>query len=362
MIKEKWPTWLDQDYCTRMTFDIKPETSGPHVFAVVSTGTSTLYINGEKIYHREQEPVLQREAFYFFRTKLEKLVSHEMKAGETYNILMESWATPQHIIKGSVGGEVVQGHAVGFMEYVDVPKRIADAADIAKASDVAIMFTGTTLEFESEGYDRTSMDLQPNEYKLVDAVLAANPNTVVVNTSGSAVTLTQFADRAPGLVQVFYPGQESGTSIARILTGLVNPSGCLPISWPRRVEDNPAHGNWPGENDVVNYKEGIYVGYRHYEKRQVKPLFPFGYGLSYSTFDITNLLVTGSLTRENSVSVTVDVKNVGGRKGKVVVQFYVRRLDGSSMIDLSKNSRHSKSLNSRPVQQRKSRCLWTSMQ
>lgn len=329
MIKEKWPTWLDQDYCTRMTFDIKPETSGPHVFAVVSTGTSTLYINGEKIYHREQEPVLQREAFYFFRTKLEKLVSHEMKAGETYNILMESWATPQHIIKASVGGEVVQGHAVGFMEYVDVPKRIADAADIAKASDVAIVFTGTTLEFESEGYDRTSMDLQPNEYKLVDAVLAANPNTVVVNTSGSAVTLTQFADRAPGLVQVFYPGQESGTSIARILTGLVNPSGCLPISWPRRVEDNPAHGNWPGENDVVHYKEGIYVGYRHYEKQQIKPLFPFGYGLSYSTFDITNLLVTGSLTRENSVSVTVDVKNVGGRKGKVVVQFYVRRLDGS---------------------------------
>lgn len=329
MIKEKWPTWLDQDYCTRMTFDIKPETSGPHIFAIVSTGTSTLYINGEKIYHREQEPVLQREAFYFFRTKLEKLVSHEMKAGETYNIVMESWATPQHIIKGSVGGEVVQGHAVGFMEYVDVPRRIADAGDIAKASDVAIVFTGTTLEFESEGYDRTSMDLQPNEYKLVDAVLAANPNTVVVNTSGSAVTLTQFADRAPGLVQVFYPGQESGTSIARILTGLVNPSGCLPMSWPRRVEDNPAHGNWPGENDVVHYKEGIYVGYRHYEKRQIKPLFPFGYGLSYSTFDITNLLVTGSLTREHSVSVTVDVKNVGGRKGKVVVQFYVRRLDGS---------------------------------
>jgi beta-glucosidase len=329
MLKEKWPTWLDQDYCTRMTFDITPETSGPHVFAVVTTGTSTLYINGEKIYHREQEPVLQREAFYFFRTKLEKLVSHEMKAGQTYTVTMESWATPQHIIKGSIGGEVVQGHALGFMEYVDVPKRISDAAATAKACDVAIVFTGTTLEFESEGYDRTTMDLQPKEYELVDAVLAANPNTIVVNTSGSPVTLTQFADRVVGLVQVFYPGQESGTSIARILTGVDNPSGRLPVSWPKKIEDNPAHGNWPGESDIVHYKEGIYVGYRHYEKRQIKPLYSFGYGLSYSTFEVSKLAVSGSVTKSSSLAINLNVKNAGARKGKVVVQFYVRRLDGS---------------------------------
>lgn len=329
MIKEKWPTWLEQDYCTRMTFDITPETSGPHIFSVVTTGTSTLYIDGEKIYHRAQEPILQREAFYFFRTKLEKLISHEMKAGQTYTVMMESWATPQHIIKGSIGGEVVQGHAVGFMEYVDIPKRISDAAATAKASDVAIVFTGTTLEFESEGYDRTTMDLQPKEYELVEAVLAANPNTVVVNTSGSPVTLTQFADKVAGLVQVFYPGQESGTSIARILTGVANPSGCLPISWPRKVEDNPAHGNWPGENDVVHYKEGIYVGYRHYEKKRIKPLYPFGYGLSYSTFEVSNIGVSGSVAKNSSLSVVVDVRNAGAVKGKVVLQFYVRRVDGS---------------------------------
>lgn len=332
MIKEKWPTWLEQDYCTRMTFDLTPETSGPHIFSVLTTGTSTLYINGEKIYHRKQEPVLQREAFYFFRTKLEKLVSHKMEAGMTYTVTMESWATPQHIIKGSVGGEVVQGHAVAFMEYVDVQKRIEEAAASAKASDVAVVFTGTTLEFESEGYDRTTMDLQPKEYELVDAVLAANPNTVVVNTSGSAVTLTQFSDRVAGLVQVFYPGQESGTSIARVLTGLVNPSGCLPVSWPKKVEDNPAHGNWTPENDVVHYKEGIYVGYRHFEKNQIEPLFPFGYGLSYTSFQMSNLAVAGSVSKDAGLDVTVDVKNVGQSKGKVVVQFYVRRV-GASRFD-----------------------------
>lgn len=332
MLKEKWPTWLDQEYCTRMTFDITPETSGPHVFAVVTTGTSTLYIDGEKIYHREQEPKLQREAFYFFRTKLERLVSHQMEAGRTYTVVMESWATPQDIIKATIGGEVVQGHAVGFMEYVDISKRISDAAAAAKESEVAIVFTGTTLEFESEGYDRPTMDLQPKEYELVDAVLAANPNTIVVNTSGSPVTLTQFADKVAGLVQVFYPGQESGTSITRILTGETNPSGRLPVSWPRRVEDNPSHGSvdtWPGQNDVIQYKEGIYVGYRHYEKKQIKPLFPFGYGLSYSTYEVSNIAVSGALGNNSALSVSVDVKNTGAVKGKVVVQFYVGRVDDS---------------------------------
>lgn len=333
MIKEKWPKYLDQDYCTRMTFDLTPETSGPHIFSVITTGTSTLYVNGEKIYHREQEPVLQREAFYFFRTKLEKLVSYEMEAGQRYNITMESWATPQHIIKGSIGGEVVQGHAVGFMEYVDLSKRISDAAATAKASDVAIVFTGTTLEFESEGYDRPDMDLQPKEYELVDAVVAANPNTIVVNTSGSPVTMTQFADKVAGLVQMFYPGQESGTSIARILTGQANPSGRLPVTWPRKVEDNPSHGNWPGENDIIHYEEGIYVGYRHYEKKQIQPLFPFGYGLSYSTFEVSALEVSkDSISRDSSVELTCTVKNTSSVAGKVVVQFYVGRV-GQSKYD-----------------------------
>lgn len=330
MIKEKWPTYLDQDYCTRMTFDLTPRTSGPHVFSVITTGTSTLYVNGEKIYHREQEPVLQREAFYFFRTKLERLVSYEMKSDQRYNITMESWATPQHIIKGSIGGEVVQGHAVGFMEHVDLPKRISDAAANAKSSDVAIVFTGTTLEFESEGYDRPDMDLQPNEYELVDAVVAANPNTIVVNTSGSPVTMTQFADKVAGLVQMFYPGQESGTSITRILTGQANPSGRLPVTWPRNVEDNPSHGNWPGENDIIHYEEGIYVGYRHYEKKQVNPLFPFGHGLSYSSFEVSSLEVSKkTISNNSSAELSCTVKNTGSVAGKVVVQFYVGRVGAS---------------------------------
>ncbi|SPO01046.1 related to beta-glucosidase [Cephalotrichum gorgonifer] len=329
MIKEKWPTYLDRDFCARITFDLTPKTSGNHTFAVVTTGTATLYIDGKEVYHRPQEPVLQRESFYFFRTKLEKLVTYEMEAHRRYSITLESWATPPDIARGSIGGEVVQGSAVGFLEYVDVQGNIRAAARAAEASDVAVVFTGTTPEFESEGFDRTTMDLRPAEYDLVEAVAAANPNTVVVNISGSPVTLDRVHDQVAGLVQAWFAGQEVGTSVARILTGEVNPSGRLPISWPRRIEDNPAHGNWPGENDVVHYKEGIFVGYRHYDKPgRPSPLFPFGFGLSYTTFGNVELSVLGPavLGEEKNLRVLCTVANTGAVAGKVVVQFYVRRL------------------------------------
>jgi beta-glucosidase len=331
-IKEKWPTFLDRDFCTRMTFDMTPETSGPHIFSVVTTGTADLYVNGEKVFHRKQEPVLQREAFYFFRPKLERLVTFDMVANQRYSIVLDSWATPQDIAKGSIGGEVVQGSAVAFVEHVDVPGRISDAAKAAASHDVAIVFTGLTPEFESEGFDRESMDLRPQEYDMVQAVAAANPNTILVNASGSAVTLTQVYERVAGLVQVFYPGQESGTSIARILTGAVNPSGRLPVTWPRKLEDNPSHGNWPGENDVIHYREGIFVGYRHYEKNKIVPLFPFGFGLSYTTFSISELDIKkpGIVSKESGVDLSCTITNTGAVAGKVVVQFYVRRLTSDS--------------------------------
>ncbi|KAH8891708.1 hypothetical protein GQ53DRAFT_865657 [Thozetella sp. PMI_491] len=328
LIKERWPTYLDEDYCSRMSFDITPETSGPHIFSVITTGAAKLYVDGKLVYNHKQAPVLQRETMYFFRAKVEKKVSYNMEAKKRYTITYETWATPPHIVKASVGGDVVQGSAVGFIEHVDIPTRIRDAAKSAASHDVAIVFTGTTAKFESEGYDRATMDLTPDEYELVLAVAAANPNTVMVNFSGSPVTLTQVYDEVAGLVQAWFPGQ-GGTSITRILTGEVNPSGCLPVTWPCRVEDNPAHGNWPGDDkDVIHYKEGIFVGYRHYEKHEVKPLFPFGFGLSYTSFEISKLEITtrAVIGKDSSLGVSCDVSNTGAVAGKIVVQFYTRRL------------------------------------
>jgi beta-glucosidase len=334
MIKEKWPPYLSKDYSTRMTFDLVPETSGNHTFSVVTTGTATLFVNGEKVYFREQEPVLQRESFYFFRPKIERLVSYEMEAGKRYTITLESLAAPREIAKGSIGGEVTQGSAVGFFEYVDIPERIQRAVQAAVSSDIALIFTGTTQDLESEGFDRSTMHLKPEEYQLIDAVATANPNTIIVNSSGSPVSLHQIYDKVSGIVQAWFPGQEAGTSMVRILTGEVNPSGCLPVTWPRRIEDTPAYPNWPGtDDDIIRYDEGIFIGYRHFDRLGApRPLFPFGFGLSYSTFNIKGIEIhaPGVLSKHNDLKISCTVLNTGAVAGKVVVQFYIKRLSSGN--------------------------------
>lgn len=328
MIKERWPKFLSKDYCTRMTFDLTPETSGDHIFSVVTTGTATLYVDDAEVYHREQEPVLHRESFYFFRPKIERLVSCKMRAGRRYTITLKSWAAPPHIAKGSIGGEVTQGSAVGFLEYVDIPVRIQRSAQAAKTADVAIVFTGMTPDLESEGFDRPTMDLMPQEYNLIRAVAAANPRTVIVNTSGAPVSLHQIYDQVSGIIQLWFAGQEVGTSLTRILTGEVNPSGHLPMTWPRHIEDTPSHPNWPGNSDdIIRYEEGIFLGYRHYDQQiNVKPLFPFGFGLSYTTFGNVKLHVQepGILSLESDLKVSCSVTNTGSVAGKVVLQVYIK--------------------------------------
>jgi beta-glucosidase len=177
------------------------------------------------------------------------------------------------------------------------------------------------------------MDLTPNQYELVHAVLAANPKSVVVNYSGSPVTMSTF-DNVPALVQAWFPGQECGTAIARVLTGQTNSSGCLPFTLLRRLEDNPTFENWPtNDNDEIFYKEGLFVGYRYYDQPgSPKPLFPLGHGLSYTSFELSELRFEESTTlnAETSLQVTCNVKNTGTRDGKVVVQFYIGRLGDPS--------------------------------
>jgi beta-glucosidase len=161
---------------------------------------------------------------------------------------------------------------------------------------------------------------------------AANRNTTVVVTSGGAVDMSAWIDRVPALVEAWYPGQEGGTALAEILTGEVNPSGRLPVTFERRWEDNPVHDSYypAAGTNRVEYKEGVFVGYRGYEKAGTRPLFPFGYGLSYTTFRYSNLNVRPSAARpaEGASSaplyeVSFDVKNTGAREGADVAQVYV---------------------------------------
>lgn len=327
MIKERWPDFLAPEYCTRMTFNLTPRTTGEHLFSCMSTGKAIVYVNNEIVFVREQEQKLQREAFYFFRTKFERRFKYRLEGGKTYSIRIESWATEPDALARSIGGAVIQGTAFLFFEYTDISASIKAAADLAANRDVAVVCVGTTMEFESEGYDREHMDLTPNEYKLIDAVVAANPNTIVVNYSGSPVDVTRFYNKVAALVQAWFPGQECGHALAQVLSGEVNACGRLPMSWPRRLEDNPSFGNFPtDDNDIIRYEEGLFIGYRHYDlPHKPDALFPFGFGLSYTTFALSSTAVSGVIkAASDTITVSTTVSNTGTRDGKVVVQFYVQ--------------------------------------
>lgn len=199
----------------------------------------------------------------------------------------------------------------------------ADAIAAAKKADVAIVCV-STRRMEGEGSDRPSMDLPANQAGLIRAIAAANKNTVVVLNNGTPVTMKDWLANVPAVVEAWLPGQEGGTALAAILFGDVNPSGKLPDTLAASREDYPDFGNYPGANHQVNYAEGIYVGYRHFDQAAIAPLFPFGYGLSYTTFGYDNLkLSQNKLSPDGSVTASVDITNTGKRAGEEVVELYI---------------------------------------
>ncbi|HEX3627682.1 MAG TPA: glycoside hydrolase family 3 C-terminal domain-containing protein [Verrucomicrobiae bacterium] len=207
--------------------------------------------------------------------------------------------------------------------------QLADGKDIRKAvalaasADLAIVMVG---DQETEGKDHP-ITLPGNEDELIAAVAAANPHTVVVLKSGSVV-LMPWVDKVPAILEAWYPGEEDGNAVAAVLFGDVNPSGKLPITFPKQLADLPANTEWeyPGVQGVVRYSEGIFVGYRHYDKNHIQPLFPFGYGLSYTTFQFSNLSVSPAKVKNDKpflVTVDFDLTNTGKRAGEEVAQLYV---------------------------------------
>jgi beta-glucosidase len=204
--------------------------------------------------------------------------------------------------------------------------RLVDPAakTLAAKADVVVVAAGFDPETESEGSDRT-FQLPPGQDELIREMAAANKKTVVVITSGGAVDMSDWLDDVPAVIEAWYPGQEGGAALAQIVFGDMNPSGRLPVTFERRWDENPAHDSYyplPGTNRVV-YKEGVFMGYRGYEHNGTKPLFPFGYGLSYTTFKYSNLDITPLSTTDGNLSVSFDVTNTGAREGADVAQVYV---------------------------------------
>jgi beta-glucosidase len=308
--------WIDEtpegverfNFSARFTGMFTAKTTGLYKFSLVSAGLSRLFMDGSEIINNWEN--WKRGDAYFAEGSVEAIAAIEMQAGQNYNFVLEY---------SNKGATIVSAVRIGCLppQPADMLER---AVQLAAESDVAIVFAGLGDEWESEGYDRPNINLPAAQNELIERVAAANPKTVVVLNVGSPIAMP-WLDKVAGVVLAWYGGQEMGNAIADVLFGKVNPAGKLSETFPVRLEDNPAYINYPGENGKVYYGEGIFVGYRYYEKKKVAPLFPFGYGLSYSDFSYSNLSLAGSGTE---LTVSVDIRNIGSRAGQEIVQLYVR--------------------------------------
>jgi beta-glucosidase len=223
------------------------------------------------------------------------------------------------------------GYGIGATD--DDATLLAEAEQVARAADTVVMMLGLPGADESEGFDRTHLDLPANQLAALEAVAAVNPNVVVVLVNGSTVVLGDVTPHAKALVEAWLGGQAAAGGLADVLTGAVNPSGRLAETIPHRLEDNSSYFNFPGDSQVVRYGEGLFIGYRGYDKARQDVAFPFGFGLSYTSFAMSDLQVTprGSVAEGTfGAAVTVTVTNTGPVAGAEVVQVYVQDVESTA--------------------------------
>ena len=297
-------------FSLRLSGTLNVPESGEHQFHLWSIGRARLFINGDLVAEHEAAPVLGRSPEEAGR---HSLVTVALAAGEPVSVLVEYVTDPNSRWR--------------TVRLGCIPPLPADplqaAVDLAAQADVAIVVAGLTREWESEGFDRQDMELVGKQNELIARVAAANPRTVVVVNAGAPVAMP-WIDAVPAVLMQWYGGQDAGHALADVIFGDVNPSGRLPVTFPRRLADNPAYINFPGENGRVHYGEGLFVGYRYFEKKEIDPLFPFGHGLAYAEFGYANLVIDGEqFVPGDEIAVHVDVTNNGNRPAAEVVQLYV---------------------------------------
>ena len=283
-----------------------PSKSGVYEFSLTQVGSAVLTIDGVRIID-DETPTRPPAGAELFPIPM-RVVQLELRAGRGYPILLE-------YVSGTLAFHL-------FRFGIRPPAgTIDEAVRIARDADVALVFVGVSTTSETEGADRRDMELFGPQNELVEAVAAANPNTVVVLNNGAPLRLP-WIDRVSAVLEAWLPGQEGARAVAEVLLGMANPCGKLPLTFPRRLEDNPSYLYYSNGRDA-HYGEGVFVGYRYYEKRKVEPLFPFGHGLSYTTFEYASLRAPDEVLAGQPIHVSVEVTNTGAIAGRETVQLYV---------------------------------------
>jgi beta-glucosidase len=294
------------NFSVRWSGYIKPDKSDKYTFDVASDDGVRLYLDDKLVIDDWNDHALLTNSY-----------TVNLEANKFYKITLEYYENG--------GGAIVK---LGWRKPND--ELIIDAINAAKNSDFAILFTGTNYTYESEGYDRKDLVLPNDQDELINQIAAANKNTIVVLTTGSPVLMDKWIDNVDGLIEAWFAGEQAGNAIAEILLGETNPSGKLPITFPKRWEDCSAFNTYKKEDGTTRYEDRIYVGYRHFEKNKIEPLFPFGFGLSYTTFEFSGLNLSSKEISENDkFTLSLKLKNAGKVKGSEVVQLYIKDVKAS---------------------------------
>jgi len=297
----------NQNFSARFTGKIKPEKDGKYRIVVSGDDGYRLFLDGEKIIDKWED-----------QSELTTIYEKELKAGKEYDVKLEYY---------QAGGDAV----IRFGYGITLEQPMAAAVKLAKTSDVVLLCLGFNKDTEGEGFDRP-FSLPKEQTDLLNQITAVNKNVIVLLNAGGNAGIAEWIDKVPALVHAWYPGQSGNVALAEILFGKTNPSGKLPVTFEKRWEDNPTFNSYyDDDKDLkVTYKEGIFVGYRGYEKNNVEPLFPFGFGLSYTTFEYSNIkLSAAKISGPQKLTVSVDVKNTGKVEGKETVQLYIHDVESS---------------------------------
>ena len=283
-----------------------PDISGEHAFEIFAIGKSKLLINNEEIIDNWTDP-LPGDAFFAHGSSPKRGASYLVK-DKSYLIEL------QYKVEGYFPAIYIGCQPPDKIDLLD------EALNIAKEVDEVILLVGTNSDWETEGNDRVDFNLPGEQNTLIEKVLEINPNAIIVLNTGSPVDMP-WVNKAKSILQSWYAGQEYGDALFEILTGLVNPSGKLPTTFPKHIKDTPAYSCYPGENLQMSYDEKLLIGYKWYDRKKIEPLFHFGHGLSYTNFEYSNLRISNS--DKNNFTCSFNIENVGDISGFEISQCYI---------------------------------------